>query len=346
VGENIGALEKALCERLGVSHAVALNTGTAALHLALINLGVGPGDEVIVSDLTFCASVNPILYQGATPVFVDSEPVTRNMDPALLEEAIRGRMHQGRKPRGVVLVHLYGMPARVDAILEVTRRYNIPLIEDAAEALGSQYNGKYLGGYGDMGILSFNGNKIITTSAGGALVTNNRDHARRALHLATQARDDAPHYQHTEVGYNYRMSNVVAGIGRGQMEVLEERVGQRRQVFEYYHQELGDIAGLCFPEEPKKAKSNCWLTTVLVEPDETGITRDTLRMALESQNIESRPLWKPMHLQPVYQNYPTYLNGTGKELFKKGLCLPSGSNMSREDVVRVIREIRKTFASQ
>ena len=319
VGENIEALEKALCDHLGISYAVALNTGTAALHLALINLGVGQGDEVIVSDLTFCASVNPILYQGATPVFVDSEPVTQNMDPVLLEEALGERVQKGRKPRAVVLVHLYGMPARVDEILEVTRRYDVPLIEDAAEALGSQYKGKYLGGFGDMGILSFNGNKIITTSGGGALVTNNQDYARRALHLATQARDDAPHYQHTEVGYNYRMSNIVAGIGRGQMEVLEERVGQRRQVFEYYRQALGNTPGIRFPKETKEAKSNCWLTTVQIEPHETGTTRETLRMALESKNIESRPLWKPMHLQPIYQNYPTYLNGTGDELYKKGL---------------------------
>ena len=346
VGENIEALEKALCEHLGVSHAVALNTGTAAMHLALINLGVGQGDEVIVSDLTFCASVNPILYQGATPVFVDSEPVTQNMDPVLLEEALRERIYKGHKPRAVILVHLYGMPARVDEILEVTRRYDVPLIEDAAEALGSQYKGKYLGGFGDMGILSFNGNKIITTSGGGALVTNNQDYARRALHLATQARDDAPHYQHTEVGYNYRMSNIVAGIGRGQMEVLEERVDQRRQVFEYYRQALGNIPGIRFPKETKEAKSNCWLTTVLVEPHETGITRETLRLALESQNIESRPLWKPMHLQPIYQNYPACLNGTGDQLFKKGLCLPSGSNMSRDDADRVICEIRQKLAGQ
>jgi dTDP-4-amino-4,6-dideoxygalactose transaminase len=346
VGENIEALEKALCEHLGVSHAVATNTGTAALHLALINLGVGQGDEVIVSDLTFCASVNPILYQGATPVFVDSEPVTGNMDPVLLEEAIRGRINKGQKPRALVLVHIYGMPARVDEILDVTRRYDIPLIEDAAEALGSQYKGKYLGGLGDMGILSFNGNKIITTSGGGALVTNNKDHARRALHLATQARDDAPHYQHTEVGYNYRMSNILAGIGRGQMEVLEERVDQRRRVYQYYRQALGDLPGLTFPQEPEHAKSNRWLTTVLVESREAGVNRETLRLALESQNIESRPLWKPMHLQPAYQKHPSCLNGTGEELFRKGLCLPSGSNMSQDDIERVIGEIRKNFSSQ
>ena len=342
-GENITELENALKRYLKMPYAVALNSGTSALHLALINLGVDQDDEVIVSDFTFCASVNPIVYQRAVPVFVDSEPQTWNMDPELLEMAIRDRMANGRKPKAVVLVHLYGMPARIEEIREVTTRYEIPLIEDAAEALGSRYHGQLVGTFADMGVLSFNGNKIITTSGGGALVTSNTYYSDNALYLSTQAKDNMPHYQHSAVGYNYRMSNVAAGIGRGQMEVLEERVNQRRARFRYYHKNLNELDGVSFLEEPSGYLSNYWLTPILVRPNGKGITPGDVRKSLEADNIDSRPLWKPMHMQPVYNKYPCYLNDTAVSLFERGLCLPSGSNLSDEDVQRVVRQVIKTF---
>lgn len=336
LGPHVNGFEQELCNYTGAKHAAALSAGTAAIHLSLILLGVKAGDEVICSSFTFSASANPILYQGATPVFVDSESETWNMDPVLLEEAIEERISKGVKPKAVIVVHLYGMPAKIDEILAVCSKYDVPLVEDAAEALGSFYKGKALGTFGTMGILSFNGNKIITTSGGGALLSDNKEFVDKARFLATQARDAAPHYQHSHIGYNYRMSNVSAGIGRGQMRVLDERVKQRRANFEHYKNTIGKLPGIELLEEPKDVRSNRWLTSILVDPEKTGgITRDTIRLALEAENIESRPLWKPMHLQPVFEQYPFYGNGTSEFLFEMGLCLPSGSNLSTGEIARV-----------
>lgn len=334
LGPNVNAFEETLADYCGVGFAAAISSGTAALHLALIMLGVKAGDEVIVSTFTFSASVNPIVYQGANPVFIDSEQDTWNMDPVLLEEALKDRKMDGKmhQVKAIIVVHLYGMPAKMDEIMSVANKYGIPVIEDAAEALGSTYKGKALGSYGKMGILSFNGNKIITTSGGGALLSNDEELIQKARFLATQARDNAPHYQHSEIGYNYRMSNVLAGIGRGQMEVINERVAKRRENFEYYKANLSLYNGVIFKEEPGDIfYSNRWLTTVLFEA-ESGVDRIVIQGILEELNIETRPLWKPMHLQPVFQHYKSFLNGTSERLFEKGLCLPSGSNM--EDQIR------------
>jgi dTDP-4-amino-4,6-dideoxygalactose transaminase len=332
LGPNVDALEAELSAFTGISHTAALSSGTAAIHLGLILLGVERGDEVIVSSFTFSASVNPIVYLGATPVLVDSEPGTWNMDPVLLEEAIRERRRLGKKIKAIVLVHLYGMPANMSEIMRIASEYGIPVIEDAAEALGSRYEDKPLGSFGLIGILSFNGNKIITTSGGGALLSKDPDIVQKARFLATQARDQAPHYQHSHIGYNYRMSNVLAGIGIGQMEVIDLRVEQRRANFDFYKKNLSSTDGLHFPDEPdERYFSNRWLTTILIDPARAGRTREDLYQALEKENIESRPLWKPMHQQPVFSSCPSFLNGTSDELFAKGLCLPSGSNMSEED---------------
>jgi dTDP-4-amino-4,6-dideoxygalactose transaminase len=351
LGPNVDAFEESLARYCGVKHAAALSSGTAAIHLALIILGVEPGDEVIASSFTFSATVNPIVYQKATPVLIDSEPGTWNMDPELLEKAIQGRKPnkteglQDRKtarPKAIIVVHLYGMPANMDRIMGIANRYEIPVIEDAAEALGSRYYNKPAGSFGKMSILSFNGNKIITTSGGGALLSNDKELITKARFLATQARDSAPHYQHSQIGYNYRMSNILAGIGRGQMEVIEERVKRRRDTYNFYKENLGKYEGIKFLEEPGESYfSNRWLTTVIIDPSKTGISRETLQIELEKENIESRPLWKPMHLQPVFSSCPAYVNGTSEELFNKGLCLPSGSNMSDEDRQRVLDVIIK-----
>jgi dTDP-4-amino-4,6-dideoxygalactose transaminase len=339
LGPNVNGFEKDLAEYTGCKAASALSSGTAALHLALIMLGVKPGDEVIASSLTFSASVNPIAYLGATPVLTDSEPDTWNMCPEMLEAAIKDRISKGKKPKAIIAVHLYGMPAKIDEILKIADKYEIPLIEDAAEALGSKYRNKSLGTFGIMGILSFNGNKIITTSGGGALISNNEKLIEKSRFLSTQARDNAPHYQHSEVGYNYRMSNVVAGIGRGQMEVLDKHVALRRENFRFYKENLAGFEGISFLEEPNADFfSNHWLTCIQVEPTKTnGITRETFRLALEAENIESRPLWKPMHLQPVFKDCPYYGTGVSDDLFNKGLCLPSGSNLTAEDKNRVLK---------
>ena len=336
-------LLKNLCAQYcGVKHAAALSSGTAAIHLALIILGVEQGDEVIASSFTFSATVNPIAYQKATPVLVDCEPETWNMDPEMLEIAIKDRLSKGRKPKAILPVHLYGMPANMDRIMDIADSYEIPVIEDAAEALGSRYENKPAGSFGKMGILSFNGNKIITTSGGGALLSNDKELITKARFLATQARDSAPHYQHSQIGYNYRMSNVLAGIGRGQMEVIEERVKRRRETYTFYKENLGKYEGIKFLEEPGESYfSNRWLTTLIIDPSKTGISREILQIELEKENIESRPLWKPMHLQPVFSSCPAYINGTSEELFNKGLCLPSGSNMSDEDRKRVLDVIIK-----
>jgi len=336
LGPNVDAFERSIASFCGVSDATALSSGTAAIHLALILLGVRAGDEVISSSFTFAASVNPIVYQGAVPVLVDSEPETWNMSPTLLEDAIKDRLSKGKKPKAIILVHLYGMPSQMDSLLEIAQFYQIPLIEDAAEALGSKYKERPLGSFGDLSVLSFNGNKIISTSGGGALLANNSEIISRARFLATQARDQAPHYQHSEIGYNYRMSNVLAGIGRGQMEVLEQRVVERRKNFQYYFDHLQDLSGVVFQTEPSEAFfSNRWLTTLLIDPQKSGSSRVKIQAALEKENIESRPLWKPMHLQPVFSKLPSYLNGCSEKFFQQGLCLPSGSNLTQSDLRRI-----------
>jgi dTDP-4-amino-4,6-dideoxygalactose transaminase len=343
LGPNVNEFEKELARLLHTSGVAVLSSGTAAIHLALIILGIKRGDEVICSSFTFSASANPIMYQGATPVFIDSEPDTWNMDPALLETAIRDRLKKGHKPKAIILVHLYGMPGKLKEILEISNRFEIPVIEDAAEALGSQFNNISCGTFGLMGILSFNGNKIITTSGGGALISNNREFIDKAKFLATQARDKAPHYQHSEVGYNYRMSNIVAGIGRGQLEVLESRISKRRENNQFYRKLLSEYDFISFQNEPFENFSNYWLTTIIVEANNRGVTSESIRLNMETENIETRPLWKPMHLQPVFAGYPVYLNGVSERLFNLGLCLPSGSNLSDREKERIISCFKKTL---
>ncbi|QNE38352.1 aminotransferase class I/II-fold pyridoxal phosphate-dependent enzyme [Hymenobacter sp. NBH84] len=344
VGPNLTGFEQDICQYTGAAHAVALTSGTAAIHLGLQLLGVGPGDEVLCPSFTFVATANPILYLGATPVFVDSEPTTWNIDPTLLRTAIEDRLRLGRKPKALILVHLYGMPAQLTEVLAIAAEYAIPVLEDAAEALGSRYQGRLLGTFGDVGLFSFNGNKILTTSGGGVLVTNNANHARRALHLATQAKDPAAHYQHSEVGYNYRLSNLLAGIGRGQMELIEDRVKKRREIFAWYQDKLRELLGLSFvPTEPAGGRSNRWLTTVLLDPATAPVTPEQLRQHLETRNIESRPLWKPLHLQPLFAGAPMYGGTVCADLFARGLCLPSGSSLTDEDLVRVVEAVREVL---
>ena len=321
---------------------VCLSSGTGAIHLALIAVGVQAGDEVCVQSFTFCASSHPITYLGAKPVFIGSEKDTWNMDPVLLEEAIKDRLEKtGRLPKAIIPVHLYGMPGKLDEILEVAGRYNIPVLEDSAEALGSEYKGRKCGTFGVYAALSFNGNKIITTSGGGALVCPSEERAKRALFYATQAREQAPHYQHEKIGYNYRMSNICAGIGRGQMFVLEEHVARRREIHDLYVKLLDGVKGvkvMCQPEGGD-FNSNYWLTCITVDPEEAGFTREDVRLALDADNIESRPLWKPMHLQPVFKEAPFYGNGTSERLFEIGLCLPSGPMLTDQDIERVVKVI-------
>ncbi|MBX3241478.1 MAG: aminotransferase class I/II-fold pyridoxal phosphate-dependent enzyme [Chitinophagaceae bacterium] len=344
LGPNVNGLEEDISRYLGdnpVSHVAALSSGTAAIHLGLIVLGVQPGDEVICQSMTFSASANPIAYLGATPVFVDSETDTWNMSPVFLEEAIKDRLAKGKKPKAIIPVHLYGMPAKMDEIMQIAQQYEIPVLEDAAEALGSSLNGKMCGTFGVIAALSFNGNKIITTSGGGALVSKESAVAEKTRFLSTQARDTAPHYQHSHIGYNYRMSNICAGIGRGQMEVLPERILQRRANFEWYKKAFEGINAIQFVEEPEGYYSNRWLTTVLVNHD--NISRESIRLALEAKNIESRPLWKPMHVQPVFNGAPFYGDGSAEKLFRDGLCLPSGSNLTEQERQRVADEVVNLF---
>ncbi|MCJ8164445.1 aminotransferase class I/II-fold pyridoxal phosphate-dependent enzyme [Pontibacter sp. E15-1] len=344
LGPNVDGFENDLATYLGQgTHVAALSSGTAALHLALILLGIQAGDEVLCQSMTFSASANPIAYQGATPIFVDSEAQTWNMSPDFLEAAIQDRIRKGTKPKAIIVVHLYGMPADMDRIMAVADKHAIPVVEDAAEALGSMYKGRALGTFGALSILSFNGNKIITTSGGGALVSANEEWIKQARFLATQARDAAPHYQHSHIGYNYRMSNVCAGIGRGQMEVLPLRVQQRRKNFERYKEAFRLLPDVQLQQEPNEDYySNRWLSAILVN-DHNGATvdRETLRLALEKKNIEARPLWKPMHLQPVFAGTPFYGDGTCERLFEKGLCLPSGSNLSEVDLSRVMQALQE-----
>jgi dTDP-4-amino-4,6-dideoxygalactose transaminase len=393
LGANVNGFEKDLQEYTGRGHAAVLTSGTAGIHLALILCGVKAGDEVLCQSFTFAATANPIRYLGATPVFIDSEPDTWNMDPELLEKAILDRKSRSESdsglPKAIVAVHLYGMPAKMDQICAIGKKYNIPVIEDAAEALGSSIDGRKCGTFGQLSVLSFNGNKIITTSGGGALLGSDEDLIKKARFLATQARDDAPHYQHSEIGYNYRMSNIVAGIGRGQIKVLDDHIEKRRSNHRFYFENLGETwfkstdnfygepesnhegspAGIYFLKEPKGYFSNRWLTAILVNPRETGgVTREDIRIALEEKGIETRPLWKPMHLQPVYRKFPFYAHtlnskdvivtaepedsgnnnpgigegpkpGMSEFLFEYGLCLPSGSNLSEEDRGRVVDAI-------
>ena len=340
LGPQVDAFEVEFAAAVGSPHALALSSGTAALHLALLLAGVGPGDEVLVSTLTFSASANPIVYLGAQPVFVDSETVSWNLDPALVGETIERKARQGKLPKAVIPVHLYGQSADLDPILAICARYEIPVIEDAAEALGATYRGRAPGTLGQSGIYSFNGNKIITTSGGGMLVSADRDFIDHARKLATQARDPAPHYQHSEIGYNYRLSNVLAGIGRGQLQVLAERVQRKREIFAAYRQALGDLPGITFMPEAPWGQSTRWLTVVTIDPAQFGATREDIRLALEAENIESRPLWKPMHLQPVFQDCEIVGGRVAEALFRDGLCLPSGTAMSDADLARVVEVVR------
>lgn len=343
LGPNVDGFEKDLSKYLGRErHIVALSSGTAAIHLGLIQLGVGPDDEVICQSFTFSATANPIRYLGATPVFVDSENDTWNMSPALLEEAINDRIAKtGKTPKVIIPVHLYGMPAKMDEIMAIANKYGIPVLEDAAEALGSKYKGKFCGTFGHFACLSFNGNKIITTSGGGALVCSSAEEAVKTKFYATQARDNAPHYQHSHIGYNYRMSNICAGIGRGQMLILDEHVYSRRKINILYKELLKEMPGVTFLENPNKDfESNMWLTCIIVDPKLTGFAREDLRLKMESENIETRPLWKPMHLQPVFEDCPFYGDGTSEGLFENGLCLPSSPILSETDILRIIEVVK------
>lgn len=349
-GSNVEGFELDLENYIGNNKFVAaLNSGTAAIHLALILLGVQAGDEVICQSMTFSASVNPIIYLGATPVFIDSELDTWNLCPMALESAILDRIKKGKKTKAIIAVHLYGIPYKIDEVRAIATRYNIPVLEDSAEALGSSYKGQQCGSFGDIGVFSFNGNKIITTSGGGAIVTSTAAFKQRAIFLATQARDAAVHFQHSEIGYNYRMSNIGAGIGRGQMEVLEKHLELRQKTHDFYVDLFKDINGVqVYNDYNTDSKSNYWLTTILIDPSQTskGVDREYLRLAFEAENIESRPLWKPMHLQPIFEKHPYYGNTVAESLFEKGLCLPSGSNMTKEDKARIASVIENVFKKQ
>ena len=350
LGPNVNAFEEDLAtfvNRTGdvplSKKVVALSAGTAAIHLGLIMLGAGKGDEVICQSFTFAASANPIVYQGATPVFVDSEPDTYNMDPQLLEEAIKDRIAKtGRKPKAIIPVYLYGMPARIDEIMEIARRYEIPVLEDAAEGFGSRYKGQVCGTFGEYGVMSFNGNKMITTSGGGALICPNQEAKKRVMFYATQAREPFPYYQHEKIGYNYRMSNICAGIGRGQMTVADEHVKHHQWVHEQYVERLSGIDGIVVHSAPTSdMEPNYWLSTIRFEDDKHTIDRELLPLieALSAANIETRPLWKPMHLQPVYQDAPAYVNGISEKLFSCGLCLPSGPYVGEEEIDYIVKNI-------
>jgi len=349
LGPNVNGFEQDLEGYLDNQvHVGALSSGTAAIHLGLILLGVQAGDEVVCQSMTFSASVNPILYVGATPIFVDSETSTWGLCPEALEQAIQDSIQKGKKPKAIIAVHLFGVPYQVAAIRKVANTYDIPVLEDAASALGSTYKGQKCGTFGDISILSFNGNKIITTSGGGAIVTNTAALKDKAIFYATQSRDNAPHYQHSEIGYNYRMSNICAGIGRGQMEVLDEHVTLRRQMHDFYVNVFASIEGVDVFSTPNDDYfANYWLSAITIDANKTkGITSETLRLALEAENIESRPLWKPMHLQPIFEKYPYYGKKVAKTLFETGLCLPSGSNLTDEDRTRIKIAIHTIFRHQ
>ena len=345
LGPNVTGFENDLENYLNNDkHVACLSSGTAAIHLALLQLGVKRDDEVICQTFTFCGSANPITYLGAKPIFVDSEEQTWNMSPNYLEEAIKDRIAKGKTPKAIIIVHLYGMPSQIDQLLEVANKYKIPIIEDAAEALGSIYKGKKCGTFGAYSILSFNGNKIITTSGGGALVCNTEQEKKQTIFFATQARDNAPHYEHTKIGYNYRMSNISAGIGRGQMEVLDKHIDLRRHVNQLYQGLFKDVEGVEVQQEPNSDyHSNFWLSCILIH-DNASFTKAQFQEAMNAENIETRPLWKPMHLQPVFKDLPYYGSKVSETLFEKGICLPSGSNLTEEDLNRISKTLKSIIA--
>jgi pyridoxal phosphate-dependent aminotransferase EpsN len=345
LGPHVDAFEREFAERVGAPHAVAVSSGTAALHLALRLVGVRHGDEVLVSTLTFVASISPIVYQGAAPVFIDSDRKSWNMDPLLLADTLARRAAVGRLPRAVVVVHLYGQSADLTPIVDVCREFNVPVVEDAAEALGSTYNGRSPGTFGRAGIFSFNANKIITTSGGGMLVSDDGDLVAHARKLATQAREPVVHYEHTEVGYNYRLSNVLAAIGRGQLKVLQERIAARRLNYAYYAAALGDLPGISFMPEAPWGRHTRWLTAITIDPREFGVDSHAVRLALAAEDIEARPVWKPMHMQPVFAGYPCVGGAVAKDLYTRGLCLPSGSNLSKFDLERIVTIIGRCHRS-
>jgi dTDP-4-amino-4,6-dideoxygalactose transaminase len=349
LGPHVNAFEQGLQTLTHTKHAAALSSGTSAIHLALILLGVKSGDTVFCQSITFSASANPIAYQGASPVFIDSEEDTWNMDPVLLRIALQEAKQKGKLPKAIIPVHLYGMPAKIEDIISIAEEFGVPVIEDAAEALGANLNGKPCGSFGEFGVLSFNGNKIITTSGGGALISNSEEMIEKARFLSTQARDAAPHYQHSHIGYNYRMSNVLAGIGRGQLEVLNDRVVARRNNFQRYKDFFSKYNSngfnIKFQEEPTGYFSNRWLTCILIDPNfNKGLTREEIRFAMEDENIETRPLWKPMHQQPIFATSKSYLNGYSDKLFQNGLCLPSGSNLTEEEFDRIFKSLDIIFS--
>lgn len=337
LGPEVDAFEEEVCRKIGTKGAVALSSGTAGIHLALHMLGIKNGDEVICSDLTFAASANPIIYCGAKPIFIDSDSKTWNMNPDLLKEELKDWAKKGKLPKAAVVVDLYGQCADYDPITEICSYYGIPIVEDAAEALGSTYKGTFAGKFGEMGIFSFNGNKIITTSGGGMIVSDNEVYINKARFLSQQARDPAPHYEHSQIGFNYRLSNLLAAVGRAQLERLDEKVAKRRKIKAYYREKLGDLPGVEFMPEAEYGKSNCWLTVILISPDKFGIDRETVRLALEAENIEARPVWKPMHMQPVFKEFRIRGGEVSEDLFARGLCLPSGTQMTEEDLDRVIK---------
>lgn len=345
LGPNVEAFERELAERVGVGHALALSGGTAAIHLALLLLGVGRGDEVIVSSLTFAATANPVVYLGASPAFIDSDRETWNMDPSLLAEDLERRAREGRLPKAVVVVDLYGQAADYDRIREACSKYQIPVVEDAAEALGATYKGKPAGALGALGAFSFNGNKIITTSGGGMLVSDCKEWIDRARFLATQARDPAPYYQHSVIGYNYRLSNLLAAVGRGQLQVLDQRIEARRANNAFYQEALSDLPGIEFMPEAPYGRSNRWLTCITVDAEAFGASSDEIRLHLESLDIEARPVWKPMHLQPVFKDCRMVGGAVSEDLFRRGLCLPSGSSLTFADRERVVEAIRSLARS-
>jgi pyridoxal phosphate-dependent aminotransferase EpsN len=343
LGPQVDAFEREICMKIEVAHAAALTSGTAALHMALSILGVGPGDDVICSDLTFVASANAIVYRGGTPVFVDSDRETWNIDPDLLSEELKSCKKRSKLPKAVIVVDLYGHCADYTRIREICSRYGMPIIEDAAEALGSTYGSDFAGKLGAMGIFSFNGNKIITTSGGGMLVSDNEEFITRARFLSQQARDPAPHYEHSHIGYNYRLSNLLAAVGRGQLQRLDEKVEKKRAINNFYRNALGDLPGIEFMPEAPYGKSNCWLTVILVSPKDFGADRETVHLALEAENIECRPIWKPMHLQPVFKDCRVLGGSVSEDLFQRGLCLPSGTQMTEKDLERVTKVIRNCY---
>ena len=349
LGPNVDAFEKEIAHYVGASDAVAVSSGTAAIHLALSLLGVGKGDRVFCSTLTFIASANPIIYQGAEPVFIDSEPETWNMSPQALEKAFHDAKSEGKLPKAVIIVNLYGQSAKMDELLSLCHHYKVPVIEDAAESLGAHYKGKASGTFGEFGVYSFNGNKIITTSGGGMLISNDVEALKKARFLATQARDPAPHYQHSVTGFNYRLSNILAGVGRAQLEVLDERVKARREIFQRYYDHLSSIPGIQFMPELEDTYSNRWLTAMLLDEDQLGVSKEIILKDLAEKNIEARPVWKPLHMQPLFNGvryYPHSENeNVSERLFQQGICLPSGSNMEENDQMRVIECIKNSLES-